>query len=141
MSPLFHGDNSILSHIPDAIEAEDQQELMNIGEKALWQSVIMQAVLDTMNNSKRTSEKVAKNASISWFSMENHDFLEVCTMAEMEPQYIINNVKILMNKEKSTTIKPRTSPRAKKNKQVKEKKQSAIIKQFSAQLHSRQKAR
>ena len=68
------------------------------GEKALWQSVIMQAVIDIMSNSKRTSEKVAKNKAESWFNMNDRNFLMVCQMAELDPIFLIRNVKILIKK-------------------------------------------
>ena len=82
------------------------------GEQALWQSVIMQAVLDTLSTSRRTSERIERGKAIAWFSLTNSNFLWVCSMAEMEPVFVVRNVCKLLKKHKQVSCKRR--PKAKK---------------------------
>lgn len=72
------------------------------GEQALWQSVIMQAVLDTLTTSRRTSERIERSKAIAWFSLTNPNFLWVCSMAELEPVFVVRNVSKLLKRHKQT---------------------------------------
>jgi hypothetical protein len=87
-----------------------------LGEKALWQSVLMQAALDAISSPKTKKEKVERAKTISWFSMGNHDYLAVCSLADLEPEFIIKGVrkavakirfkeKIILEKEKRRSAK------------------------------------
>lgn len=53
--------------------------------QALWQSVIMQAVIDACSGSKKPSMRRIRAEARAWFCFENSDFTEVCTLAGMNP--------------------------------------------------------
>lgn len=55
---------------------------------ALWRAVIMQALIDAGNNFKRPEYKSYKAHAISWLSGGSDDFLEVCSLADLEPDYV-----------------------------------------------------
>lgn len=49
---------------------------------AMWRAVILQAILDSVNNSKRTEFRVARVSAIKWIFGNSHDFRAVCGFAE-----------------------------------------------------------
>lgn len=77
---------------------------MNDDLKGLWQSVIMQAVLDALKIPKTAMDKIENKKTISWFSMKNEDFILVCSLADMDPLRLVQNVKrsLLKNASKTT---------------------------------------
>jgi cation transport regulator ChaB len=79
-----------------------------IGEKALWQSVIMQAVLDATSNNDDMKSRVEKAKSIAWFSMKNQDFLTVCSFAGMSPDFVIKGFKHALQQNKNSRKTRRT---------------------------------
>jgi hypothetical protein len=70
------------------------------GERALWQSVIMQAVLDAIVKPKNIKEKMQRAKTISWFSHANEDFMLVCSFANLSPDFIIEGVRKIIKKNK-----------------------------------------
>lgn len=71
------------------------------GEIALWQSVIMQAVIDAISKPKDIKARIERAKTISWFSHNNEDFILVCSFAELSPDFIIGGIrKILKNTKK-----------------------------------------
>ena len=62
-------------------------------ESGLWKAVIMQAVLDSMSNSKRSSEVLAKKMAIDWLDVKNSNFIKVCNYAGLSPSWVIKKVK------------------------------------------------
>lgn len=73
----------------------------NLPEKALWKAVIMQAVLDIMNTSKRTEHIVAKRDAISWFNLKNKSFLRVCDNADLKPAWVLKKVRFALENPKT----------------------------------------
>lgn len=63
-------------------------------ERSLWQSVIVQAVLDAMSAPINSKARREKTKAIIWFSLQNKDFLHVCEMAGMDPIRIISGTKL-----------------------------------------------
>jgi hypothetical protein len=63
---------------------------------ALWRAVIMQALIDAGNNFKRAEYKNYKAQAISWLSGNSDDFLEVCMLADMEPDYVKKMTKLAL---------------------------------------------
>ena len=59
------------------------------GEVSLWRAVITQAIIDSVNTSKRGDRKKAKESALNWFDMANENFLLVCKFAEMCPDEVI----------------------------------------------------
>lgn len=71
-------------------------ELMRL--RALWRAVILQSVLDIVNNSSRTEEKIARRAAHSWLFDNYDDFITVCNIAEYSPDYVRRKAKDVSNK-------------------------------------------
>jgi hypothetical protein len=61
-------------------------------ESGLWKAVIMQAVLDIMSSSKRSSEILAKNSARDWFNKKNSNFITVCSYANLDYEWVLKRV-------------------------------------------------
>jgi len=84
--PLQHENQSQVTQSNDFNDISYQHALyQHSPEVALFRGVILQAVLDSRNHSKRTEDTVAKRNAIKWFNVESKDFLIVCDYAEREP--------------------------------------------------------
>ncbi|MDA0780984.1 MAG: hypothetical protein PQ612_01360 [Rickettsiales bacterium] len=84
------------------------------GEIALWQSVVMQAVIDSISKPKDIKAKIERAKTISWFSHKNEDFILVCSFAELSPDFIIQGLRKILKKNK----KPYISRYNKKHRQL-----------------------
>ena len=58
------------------------------GEKALWQAVITQALMDARCESKKSEAIEQKRQALVWLRGENPDFVLVCHNANLDPSYI-----------------------------------------------------
>jgi hypothetical protein len=58
-------------------------------ESALWQAVIIQAILDTLSIATNAHARRYKAQSILWLSLNNKDFILVCEMAGLIPSSVI----------------------------------------------------
>lgn len=56
--------------------------------RALWRSVITQALMDAGRNSNKKSEQIHKKAALKWLEEESEDFMQVCILADMDPMYV-----------------------------------------------------
>ncbi len=74
------------------------------GEKALWQSVIMQAIFDAASTPNNTQGKIDRLNARKWFSLENEDFITVCVYAGFDPQTVINGAKSFVTKNRQSTL-------------------------------------
>lgn len=54
----------------------------------LWRAVIIQAILDIRNNGSRVMDRVNRAKAILWMNPNKKDFVNVCQMAEMNPQRV-----------------------------------------------------
>jgi hypothetical protein len=61
--------------------------------KALWQSVILQALLDAVNGSRKSAMRRVRAEAVAWFSLDNEDFAEVCHLAGFHPQRVLKGAK------------------------------------------------
>jgi len=59
------------------------------GEESLWKAVITQALMDAGSNSAKREARVDRARAISWLSGRSCDFLTVCSIAGLEPEYVI----------------------------------------------------
>ncbi|PIR39343.1 MAG: hypothetical protein COV35_02165 [Alphaproteobacteria bacterium CG11_big_fil_rev_8_21_14_0_20_39_49] len=84
------------------------------GEIALWQSVVMQAVIDSISKPKDIKAKIERAKTISWFSHNNEDFILVCSFAELSPDFVIQGLRKILKKNK----KPYISRYNKKHRQL-----------------------
>lgn len=85
-------------------EQQDAGEFDVSGERALWQSVIMQAVLDLIHKPKKINDKIDRAKTLSWFSKSNEDFLTVCSLAGLNPDMVINGAARAVTASKSKKI-------------------------------------
>ena len=74
------------------------------GEKALWQSVVMQAVIDAISKPKDIKSKIERAKTRAWFSINNENFILVCLFAELNPDFIIKGLKNILKKNKKPYI-------------------------------------
>jgi uncharacterized protein (UPF0147 family) len=63
------------------------------GEKALWQAVVVQAVMDILSNAKCPKVRRAKKQALNWLKKSNEDFLMVCSFAGFDPDFVIRGMK------------------------------------------------
>ncbi|MCE3233457.1 MAG: hypothetical protein K0R98_1714 [Rickettsiaceae bacterium] len=64
-----------------------------VGEKTLWQSVILQAALDATKTPTNVHERFRRKKTIKWFSLKNKDFLLICALAGYEPAYVVRRLR------------------------------------------------
>jgi|GEM_PF-2402959 len=65
---------------------------------ALWKAVITQALIDAASNSKKRIDRLNKIRSIEWLREGGEDFVEVCNMANLDPQYVQRKALEAMNR-------------------------------------------
>lgn len=58
------------------------------GEIALWKAVIMQALVDASSRSAKWEARQQKVEALSWLRGTSRDFITVCQLAEMDPDYV-----------------------------------------------------
>ncbi len=87
---LYSTDNH--GFVYDGINQDSKNEEM-YNEKVLWQSVILQAIYDVMMPPTTQEDRREKNRAIAWFNKANKDFLLVCDMAGMSPDFTIMGMK------------------------------------------------
>lgn len=57
-------------------------------EVALWRAVITQQLVDAGSNSKIRYAKYRKAQAIAWLAGTSQSFLEVCALADLDPDYV-----------------------------------------------------
>ncbi len=58
------------------------------GETALWIAVITQAMMDALSRSRHPEHRYHKHAATEWLSGNSKDFILVCVLADMDPDYV-----------------------------------------------------
>jgi len=90
---------------------ENQYALLQENQncQALWKAVILQALLDLKSISKKKMAKCNRNQADKWLNLHNKDFLRVCGLADLDPEYVINRKKRIIverdNKLKEINLK------------------------------------
>jgi len=87
-----------------------------IGEQALWQSVLMQALFDAITPAKTIKEKMERARAIAWFSDHNEDFVEVCAMANLPTDYVLKGTSRVIKQYMNTRRRRHVSKMGRKNK-------------------------
>ena len=67
-----------------------------VANRSLWRAVILQAIIDIVNNSSRTENKIAKIEAKQWVFKENDDFYEVCHLAGYTVKYVRKKIMEIM---------------------------------------------
>jgi hypothetical protein len=75
-----------------------------LSQRALWRAVILQSIIDILNQSTRTENKIAKLEAKKWIFTNNEDFEYVCSMAGYKVNYIRKKVMEIMRRSLSTKI-------------------------------------
>jgi len=75
---------------------EDNQEIK--GMRALWRAVITQALMDAASESKKPFCLVERMKARVWLRGKTDDFLEVCHLADMDPEYVRNQAKLAIGR-------------------------------------------
>ena len=64
--------------------------------RSLWRAVILQTIIDILNNSARTENKIAKIEAKQWVFYDNEDFKQVCHLAGYNTQYVRKKIMEIM---------------------------------------------
>lgn len=63
------------------------------GETGLWIAVITQAVVDALSKSNNPELRYFKDEAIRWLTGNSKDFVQVCLLAGVDPDYIRRKAK------------------------------------------------
>jgi hypothetical protein len=95
MIPSTMPDTLSDSCLSSVTEGNDHEDPIH-GEQSLWRAVITQALIDAGSNSQKMSHKVERARAISWLSSRSKDFMTVCALADLDPQYVFSKAKEAM---------------------------------------------
>lgn len=79
----------------DNISVNDENSYLTTN-RSLWRAVILQSIIDILNNSSRTENKIAKIEAKQWMFKDNDDFHEVCNLAGYNARYVRKKVMEIM---------------------------------------------
>jgi hypothetical protein len=72
-----------------------------ISEQKLWRAVLCQMLYDALSDfENKAMNKNEKEAAERWFIYKTKDFVDVCTYAGFDADYIYNKVNKLINLKK-----------------------------------------
>jgi hypothetical protein len=72
-----------------------------IPEQKLWRAVLCQMLYDALSSfENKAMNKNEKEAAERWFIYKTKDFVDVCTHAGFDPDYILGKSKKLVNLKK-----------------------------------------
>jgi hypothetical protein len=115
---FFAGTNQ--AHAQNSDVEHDDAGREPLKEQAIWQAVILQAITDAMRAPTTPRIRKEKTQAIIWFSITNKDFLLVCEMAGIDPNYILKSIRKVI---KCSSVINRRKQRMKRIKTIKFKKQ------------------
>ncbi|KIE05005.1 hypothetical protein NF27_EY01010 [Candidatus Jidaibacter acanthamoeba] len=70
----------------------------------VWRSVIFQAIVDATNCSKKKKNKILKIKALQWLNGNSQDFIEICSYAELDPDYVRNKVMPWIRNHRRNTL-------------------------------------
>jgi hypothetical protein len=79
----------------EGISVDDENSYLTTN-RSLWRAVILQSIIDIVNNSSRTENKIAKIEAKQWVFKENEDFYEVCNLAGYNAKYVRKKIMEIM---------------------------------------------
>ncbi len=71
--------------------AEDSSGVL--AERALWRAVITQALMDAGSCSNKKGAASLRGRAIAWLAGTSKDFYSVCSLAELDPDYVRKKAK------------------------------------------------
>jgi len=63
------------------------------GEAALWMAVITQAMMDALSKATNSEARYHKHEAIRWLTGNGRNFITVCQLADVDPDYIRRKAK------------------------------------------------
>jgi hypothetical protein len=85
----MHQDNATAPHIKsDKWESVAENDDGFNGEKALWRAIITQALMDAGSEPSKKEMIYERAQAMAWLSGWSKDFLTVCSLAGLEPEYV-----------------------------------------------------
>lgn len=86
-APSYHIKNE------NSVSIEDNKE-EHCAYRAVWRATITQAVIDATSQSNKTADIVERNVVLSWLSLKSSGFLTVCSLADLNPEFVLERVKL-----------------------------------------------
>lgn len=71
----------------------ESEDIVIIGERSLWRAVITQALMDAGSNSMKKDACYERAQAIAWLAGASPDFHTVCSLADMDTNYIKKKAK------------------------------------------------
>lgn len=78
---------------------QDRELPTLLGVNKLWRSVIAQAFIDGLSNSRKAQLKREKQRAISWLLGRSEEFFTVCSLADTDPELVYQRAKKLFERE------------------------------------------
>ena len=66
--------------------------------RALWRAVITQALMDAASSSKKRYYIAERAKARAWLKGNTEDFIEVCELADLDPEYVKTQAKIAISR-------------------------------------------
>lgn len=66
---------------------DDQQQITK-GETSMWVAVITQAMMDALNRATNAETRYHKDEAIRWLTGNSKDFVHVCLLSGLDPDYV-----------------------------------------------------
>lgn len=85
----------IIGRDDDIDQKSEMSENIN-ATKAMWRAVITQALMDASSKSKKRENLKAKREAKEWLLGESEDFLCVCCLADMKPEYVKKKIRLAL---------------------------------------------
>lgn len=76
------------------------EKIESHNERSLWRAVILQAIIDSLSNCKRTEHVLEREKARRWFAEMGENFIMVCTMAGYNPKYVQKKAQDFIAKNK-----------------------------------------
>lgn len=103
------------SHGGDGGVDFEYNEQLN-GERSMWRAVITQALMDASSNSKKPENLKARREARNWLRGNNEDFLYICELADMDPQYVRRKARLALARNCVWRQSPKNKKRREKSK-------------------------
>lgn len=91
----------------------DHQEYCSY--RSVWRATITQAVIDATSKSSKTADIVERNAVLSWFSLNSSGFLTVCALADLNPEFVLERIKLAIKHPEKWKKYSKAKPLAKEH--------------------------
>jgi hypothetical protein len=88
--------NNVSSSNDECETPKNDIEVYMNQNRSLWRAVILQTIIDILNNSSRTENKIAKIEAKQWVFYDNDDFKQVCNLAGYNIKYVRKKIMEIM---------------------------------------------